>query len=85
MNAPSTLVSGSTRSSRVVITVALSGARGWGSRSGRPASHSERWLPWAGMPPASLSMRAMCSRFQVANVVLRLVKSFSGPPEPSSR
>jgi len=39
----------------------------------------------AGMPPASLSIRARCSRFQVMKVVLRLVKSFSGPPEPGSR
>jgi hypothetical protein len=30
-------------------------------------------------------MRARCSRFQVMNVVLRLVKSFCGPPEPGSR
>ena len=51
----------------------------------QPASHSERWLPWAGMPPASLSIRATCMRFHVMNVVLRLVKSFCGPPEPSSR
>jgi hypothetical protein len=51
----------------------------------RPASHSERWLPCAGMPPASLSMRARCSRFQVMNVAFRLVKSLSGPPEPGSR
>ena len=58
---------------------------GLGKSKRAPASHSERWLPCAGIPPASLSMRAMCSRFQVANVVLRLVKSFSGPPEPSSR
>ena len=58
---------------------------GLGKSKRAPASHSERWLPCAGMPPASLSMRAMCSRFQVANVVLRLVKSFSGPPDPSSR
>ena len=42
-------------------------------------------MPWAGMPPASLRMRARCSMFQAAKVVLRLVKSFSGPPEPSSR
>ena len=46
------------------------------------ASHSERWLPWAGKPPAPLSICARCIRFQVMNVVLRLVKSFSGPPEP---
>ena len=58
---------------------------GLGKSKRAPASHSERWLPWAGIPPASLSIRAMWSRFQVANVVLRLVKSFSGPPEPSSR
>src|SRR6266545_5528983 len=51
----------------------------------QPASHSERWLPWAGIPPASLSIRARCSRFHVMKVVLRLVKSLSGPPEPSSR
>ena len=51
----------------------------------QPASHSERWLPCAGMPPESLSMRARCSRFHVRNVVLRLVKSFSGPPDPGSR
>ena len=43
------------------------------------------WLPCAGMPPASLSIRARCIRFQARNVVLRLVKSFSGPPEPGSR
>ena len=29
--------------------------------------------------------RATCSRFQVMKVVLRLVKSLSGPPEPESR
>ena len=58
---------------------------GLGKSNRQPASHSERWLPWAGMPPASFSMRARWSRFQVMNVVLRLVKSFSGPPEPGSR
>ncbi len=51
----------------------------------QPASHSERWLPCTGMPPWSFSMRAMCMRFQVMNVVFRLVKSFWGPPEPGSR
>ena len=56
---------------------------GWSKR--QPASHSERWLPWAGMPPASFSIRARCIRFQVMKVVLRWVNSFSGPPEPSSR
>jgi len=30
-------------------------------------------------------MRARWSTFQLMNVVLRLVKSFSGPPEPGSR
>ena len=49
------------------------------------AGQAERWLPRTGIPPASLIMRAMCNRFQVINVVLRLVKSFSGPPEPGSR
>src|SRR3954453_21892579 len=34
-----------------------------------PASHSERWLPWAGMPPTSLSTRSMCRRLHVAKVV----------------
>jgi hypothetical protein len=42
-------------------------------------------VPVAGMPPASLIIRAKCRRFQVRNVVLWLVKSFSGPPEPESR
>ncbi len=58
---------------------------GFGKSKRQPASHSERWLPWAGMPPASLSRRATCSRFHVMNVVLRFVKSFSGPPDPGSR
>jgi hypothetical protein len=31
------------------------------------------------------SIAPRCMRFQVAKVVLRLVKSFSGPPEPGSR
>jgi hypothetical protein len=30
-------------------------------------------------------IRAMCIRFHVMNVVLRFVKSFSGPPDPGSR
>ncbi|HEY2307794.1 MAG TPA: hypothetical protein VGI05_18130 [Streptosporangiaceae bacterium] len=47
----------------------------------RPALIIETGVP----PPASLSIRARCSRFQVMNVVLRLVKSLSGPPEPGSR
>jgi hypothetical protein len=51
----------------------------------QPASHSERWLPWAGTPPDRFNSAPRCSRFQVAKVVLRLVKSFSGPPEPGSR
>ncbi|GAB3708241.1 hypothetical protein GCM10027598_12340 [Amycolatopsis oliviviridis] len=50
-----------------------------------PASHSDRWFPYAGIPPARCSMEARCSRFQVMKAVFRLVKSFSGPPEPSSR
>jgi hypothetical protein len=58
---------------------------GLGRSKRQPESHSFGWLPWAGMPPASLRMRAMCIRFQAAKVVLRLVKSLSGPPEPSSR
>ena len=58
---------------------------GFGKSKRHPASHSLRWLPWAGMPPAPLIIFAMCIKFQVMNVVLRLVKSFSGPPEPSSR
>ena len=58
---------------------------GFGKSKRQPASHCERWLPCAGIPPASLSMRARCSRFHVMKVVLRFVKSFSGPPEPGSR
>ena len=58
---------------------------GLGKSKRQPASHSARWFPWAGMPPASVIMRARWSRFQVMNVVLRLVKSLSGPPEPGSR
>ena len=58
---------------------------GLGKSKRQPASQAVRWLPWAGMPPASLRIRARCSMFQAAKVVLRLVKSFSGPPEPSSR
>ena len=50
----------------------------------RHASQAERWLPWAGMPPDP-SGASRGSRFQVMKVVLRLVKSFCGPPEPSSR
>ena len=46
---------------------------------------SERWLPWAGIPPTSLSIRARCIRFHVMKVVLRLVKSFSGPRSPRPR
>ena len=50
-----------------------------------PSSHAERWLPYAGIPPASRSSLARWSRFHVMNVVLRFVKSFSGPPLSSSR
>lgn len=42
-------------------------------------------LPQAGIPPAVFNMRAMCSKFHVMKVVFRLVKSLSGPPDPSSR
>ncbi|CAN5804044.1 hypothetical protein BH24ACT2_BH24ACT2_10470 [soil metagenome] len=65
--------------------VAAQRCSGLGKSKRHPASHSERWLPWAGMPPPALSIRARCRRFQVMKVVLRLVKSFSGPPEPGSR
>ncbi len=34
---------------------------------------------------AVLDLSRQVQRFQVINVVLRLVKSFSGPPEPGSR
>ncbi|COX09454.1 Uncharacterised protein [Mycobacterium tuberculosis] len=37
------------------------------------------------MPPATRNICAMCIRLNVMNVVLRLVKSFSGPPDPGSR
>ena len=62
----------------------INGVQGSRSRSGIPHP-SERWLPWAGTPPASFSILARWSRFQVMNVVFRLVKSFVGPPEPGSR
>ena len=62
-----------------------SGARGSPGRSSSRRPTPTRRLPWAGMPPASLSIRARCSRFQVMKWVLRLVKSFSWPPEPASR
>src|SRR6516225_4312313 len=38
----------------------------------QPASHSLRWLPYAGIPPAAVIMRARCIRLYVINVVLRL-------------
>ncbi len=76
----------------LALAAALGRSRAYSSgRSGRskpkrsPTSHAAVWLPWAGIPPARLIMRARCMRFQVMNVALRLVKSFSGPPEPSSR
>ena len=73
---------GAARSSRNKAAQRYSGF----SKSNRlPASQARRWLPWAGMPPCVLSIRARCIRFQVMKVVLRLVKSFSGPPDPSSR
>ena len=43
------------------------------------------WLPCAGIPPASRIMRVTCMRSHVMKVVLRFVKSFSGPPESGSR
>jgi len=58
---------------------------GFSKSKRQPASHSDRWFPWTGIPPASFSIRARWSWFQVMKVVLRLVKSFSGPPEPGSR
>jgi hypothetical protein len=58
---------------------------GLGKSNRQPASHADRWLPCAGIPPRSLSVRAACIRFHVMNVVLRLVKSLSGPPDPGSR
>ena len=70
---------------RGLVSRPLQRCSGLGKSKRQPASHSVRWLPWAGMPPASLRIRARWSMFQAAKVVLRLVKSFSGPPEPSSR
>ena len=58
---------------------------GFAKSKRQPASHSERWLPCAGTPPAFFRSLARWSRFHVMNVVLRLVKSFSGPPDPGSR
>lgn len=48
----------------------------------QPASQAERWLPYAGMPPARLSIAAGCIRFQAMNEVFRSVKSFSARPNP---
>ena len=69
------------------LTVGAMGYRcsGFSKSYRHPASHAERWLPCAGSPPTSLRMRARCRRFQVMNVTLRFVKSFSGPPESASR
>lgn len=51
-----------------------------------PVSHAVRTLPYAGRPPAFLSIRARCRRFQVKKVRLRSVKSLSAPATvPSSR
>ena len=70
---------------RHIVPTSAQWCSGLGKSKRQPASHAERWLPCAGMPPASVIMRAMWSRFQVMNAVLRLVKSFSGPPLPGSR
>ena len=50
-----------------------------------PYGHGCGELPDRWMPPDRFSSAPRCIRFQVAKVVLRLVKSFSGPPEPGSR
>ena len=63
----------------------LSGTRGWGSRSGSRRPTRRAGCRGRGYPRASVTMRARCNRFQVMKVVLRFVKSFSGPPEPGSR
>ena len=55
---------------------------GLGKSKRQPASHAERWLPCAGMPPASLSIRATCSRFHVMNVGVAVGEVVLGPPEP---
>ena len=70
------------RAQRLLLAYLCSGL---GKSARQPASQAERWLPWAGIPPESFIMRAMCRRFHVMKVVLRFVKSFSGPPEPGSR
>jgi hypothetical protein len=49
-----------------------------------PAS-TPRLVAVVGDAAGVLQHPAACSRFHVMNVVLRLVKSFSGPPEPASR
>lgn len=47
---------------------------------------SAYWLlPAAGIPPACLSIVAMCIRFQLMVSRVWLVNSFSGPPESGSR
>ena len=58
---------------------------GWMKSNRSPSSQALRWFPYAGMPPARWIIAARCMRFHVMNVVLRLVKSFSGPPDPGSR
>ncbi len=62
----------------------FSGTRGCRSRSAR-----RRPIHCAGCRAPGcrrcLEQRATCIRFHVMNAVLRLVKSFSGPPEPGSR
>ena len=49
---------GGTSCSRAGDIETVSGIRGSGSRSGSRRPTPTRWLPCAGMPPASLSMRA---------------------------
>ena len=53
--------------------------------SGRERSQSRVSLPCAGTPPASLSIRAKCSRFQAMKTVLRVVHALRWPPSSPSR
>ena len=65
-------------------SVAVSGTRGSGGRSARPRPTPRAGCRTPGCRRRRLSMRARCIRFQVMNVVLRRVNSFSGPPLPGS-
>ena len=63
----------------------VSDSRGWGSRVGNPRPTLIADCRAPGCHRRLSTCAARCRRFQVMKAVLRLVKSFSGPPEPGSR